>query len=118
MVFALKYEGINLLVFKKLFEKIEPDSIKEWINNEPLSQYSRKIWFLYEWLIQKSLAVPDLKGGNYIPLVEEKLQYANPVSTNVSRQRIKNNLPGVFDFCDNPTQSRAVRWGRAQAANH
>src|ERR1039457_6089297 len=36
LFFALKYEGINLLVLKKLFKKIEPESIKEWINNEPL----------------------------------------------------------------------------------
>ena len=99
LVFALKYEGINLLFFKKLFEQLEPATIEQWINNEPLSQYSRKIWFLYEWLMQKSLAVPDLKGGNYIPLVDEKLQYASPVSINSSRQRIKNNLPGTANFC-------------------
>ena len=99
LVFALKYEGINLLFFKKLFDQIEPITIEQWIKNEPLSQYSRKIWFLYEWLMQKSLAVPDLKGGNYIPLVDEKLQYASSKSINSGRHRIKNNLPGVVDFC-------------------
>ena len=98
-VFALKYEGINLLFFKKLFEKIKPKELEQWITSEPLSQYSRKIWFLYEWLMQKQLSVPDLKGGSYIQLVDAKLQYACPVSLNSNRHRIKNNLPGKVNFC-------------------
>lgn len=166
LVFALKYEGINLLFFKKLFEKLEPEIIEQWIINEPQSRYSRKIWFLYEWLMQKTLNVPDLKEGNYIFLVNEELQYASSVSSNSNRHRIKNNLPGTVDFCplvhkthklenyirenlsektnsvikgvhkdillrtsaflllkdskasftiegENPTQNRAIRWGRA-----
>ena len=99
LVFALKYEGINLLFFKKLFEQQRQATIEEWIINEPLSIYTRKIWFLYEWLMQKQLAVTDLKDGNYIPLVDEKLQYTSPVSINSNRHRIKNNLPGTVNFC-------------------
>src|ERR1035437_5458751 len=99
LVFALKYEGINLWIFKKLFEQLEPETIEQWINNEPFGQYSRKIWFLYEWVMQKSLSIPDLAEGHYVPLVDEKLQYASPVSINSVRQRIKNNLPGVQGFC-------------------
>ena len=99
LVFALKYEGVNLLFFKKLFEQLEPETIEQWINNEPLGQYSRKIWFLYEWVMQKSLSIPDLAEGHYVLLVDEKLQYASPVSINSGRQRIKNNLPGVQGFC-------------------
>jgi len=99
LVFALKYEGINLLFFKKLFEQQRQTTIEEWIINEPLSIYTRKIWFLYEWLMQKQLAVTDLKDGNYIPLVDEKLQYTSPVSINSNRHRIKNNLPGTVNFC-------------------
>lgn len=99
LVFALKYEGINLLFFKKLFEQLNKDEIEEWIKNEPLSLYTRKIWFLYEWLMQKQLSVNDLKGGNYVPLVDDKIQYASAVSINSNRHRIKNNLPGTINFC-------------------
>ena len=49
--------------------------------------------------MQKPLAVPDLKDGNYVLLLDEKLQYASSVNVNSSRQRIKNNLPGTTDFC-------------------
>lgn len=166
LVFALKYEGINLLFFKKLFDQLETSNIEQWVNREPLSQYTRKIWFLYEWLNQKLLSLTDLKNGNYVLLVNEKLQYTSLISINSTRHRVKNNLPGTVDFCplisktpklqsyiaknlsektnaaikgihkdillrtsaflllkdskasftiegENPTQNRAVRWGRA-----
>jgi Fic family protein len=45
------------------------------------------------------LGVPDLKEGNYILLIDEDMQYASPVSSNSSRHRIKNNLPGNINFC-------------------
>lgn len=100
LVFALKYEGINLLLFKKLFALIDEAEVKAWVLNETLSQYVRKIWFLYEWLLEKELTnVSDLKEGNYVPLVDEELQFASAVSVNSSRHRIRNNLPGTNGFC-------------------
>lgn len=50
LVFSIKYEGINLLFIKKLFELVDELVIEELIKNEPLSQFRRRIWFLYEWL--------------------------------------------------------------------
>jgi Fic family protein len=99
LVFALKYEGINLLFFKKLFGQIEKSTVENWIKSEPLGQYSRRIWFLYEWLMQKHLNIPDLKEGNYVALIDEELQYASSGSIKSSRHRINNNLPGTFNFC-------------------
>ena len=99
LTFALKYEGINLLFFKKLFGKIDPEEIKSILLQEPQGQYSRKIWFLYEWLMEDQLDVADLKEGNYVPLVDEKLQYAINKGTNSTRHRIINNLPGTINFC-------------------
>ena len=107
LVFALKYEGVNLLFFKKLFEKLNPGIIEEWINKEPQSQYGRKIWFLYEWLMQKKLSIPDLDTGNYFPLLDDTLQYASLQSTNSIRHRIKDNLPGNANFC--PLSIRQTR---------
>jgi Fic family protein len=98
LVFALKYEGINLLVLKKLFEKVNEDEIIEFIESEPLGQYSRRIWFLYEWLMTTHLKIPDLSTGNFIPLVDEDQQYAIE-GIRSSRHRIVNNLPGTINFC-------------------
>ncbi|HBB93082.1 MAG: cell filamentation protein Fic [Bacteroidetes bacterium GWF2_49_14] len=99
LVFALKYEGCNLLFFKKLFEKLDPADIQNVVQKEPFGQYSRKIWFLYEWLMQELIPIPDLKEGNYEVLLDEKLQFASSVNVNSRRHRIRNNLPGTVGFC-------------------
>jgi len=98
LVFALKYEGINLLLLKKLFEVLSEEQQTELVLEEPLGQYSRRIWFLCEWLLQIKLNIDDLSTGNFVPLIDEKLQYAIE-GTRSSRHRIINNLPGSIDFC-------------------
>ncbi|PWD97991.1 Fic family protein [Marinilabilia rubra] len=98
LVFALKYEGVNLLFFKKLFEKIPSSEIVSMISGKPTGQYSRKIWFLYEWLMMDALDMPDIQKGNYVKLLDEKTQFAIR-GTRSKRHRIINNLPGTRDFC-------------------
>ena len=98
LVFALKYEGINLLVLKKLFEILSDDDIIGIIQKEPLGQYSRRIWFLYEWLMRRNLIVSDLSTGNFIPLVNENQQFSIE-GIRSSRHRVINNLPGTVEFC-------------------
>lgn len=98
--FAIKYEGLNLLFFKRLFEKIDQSEIVSWIENEPTSEYSRKIWFLFEFLTQIKLPINDADVKiKYTPLINEKLQYADNFARLSNRHRIKDNLPGSVDFC-------------------
>ena len=98
LVFALKYEGINLLFFKKLFQQLSENEVLLILQQEPTGQYSRKIWFLYEFLMQKQLAIKDLTIKNFVPLIDEKIQYAVK-GVRSTRHRILNNLPGTVDFC-------------------
>ncbi|MBN2541922.1 Fic family protein [bacterium] len=98
LTFALKYEGIELGVLKALFEKVKSTEIKEIIIKDPTGKYSRKIWFLYEWLLGKKVAFPDIKNAEYVELIDPYLQYPGP-SQNSGRHRIRNNLPGVRNFC-------------------
>jgi len=96
--FALKYEGVNLLILKTTFQYIGAKAIEEIVTKEPTSQYSRRIWFLYEWLLGTKLDVPDLKTGTYVEIVNPALQYSGPI-TNSTRHRVKNNLAGTPEFC-------------------
>jgi len=98
IIFALKYEGIDLLILKTIFKLIGENKIKESILNEPTGQYSRKIWFLYEWLLGCKLDIPDLKAGTYIEVVNPAIQFPGP-TINSTRHRVKNNLPGTPEFC-------------------
>ncbi len=68
LVFALKYEGINLLLYQKLTEHYTTEQLVELVNIEPTGQYSRRIWFLIEWIIGKKLeGKEDLTRKSYIP---------------------------------------------------
>jgi len=99
LVFALKYEGINLLFFKKLFEKINIKEVQTLIQEEPTGQYSRKIWFLFEFLMNTPLDIPDLSIKNYVPLLDEDIQFSIINGEKSSRHRVINNLPGTRNFC-------------------
>lgn len=114
LVFALKYEGVNLLFYKKLFLALEKTQILELLNIEPTGQYSRRIWFLYEWLMDERLDIPDLKIKNAVPLLDDKLQYTIP-GISSPRHRIINNLPGTRGFC--PLIRKTVNLGREQQAD-
>jgi hypothetical protein len=99
ILFSLKYEGVSLLFFKKLFDNLSEAACIELVQIEPLGQYSRRIWFLYEWLMRKELPIGDLKSGNYQNVVDEKLQFALASGVKSKRHRLINNLPGSPDFC-------------------
>jgi Fic family protein len=98
LTFALKYEGINLAVLKVLFNTIEPKEIVRIVKQEPTGIYSRRIWFLYEWLQGIKLNLPDAVTGNLIDVVNPAIQYPGPARLS-KRHRVRNNLPGVPEFC-------------------
>jgi Fic family protein len=98
--FAIKYEGINLLFFKKWFQQLDTSLLINWIEAEPTSIYNRKLWFLYEFLLQTSLDIKDAdKKIKFTPLLDNSKQFAINTGIKSSRHRIVNNLPGTVNFC-------------------
>lgn len=98
LVFALKYEGLDLAVLKRLFEAARPADIEVIIRAKPTSAYMRRIWFLYEWLLERELDLPDASSGTYADIVDRKQQWAVKGETS-KRHRVRNNLPGTRSFC-------------------
>ena len=98
LTFALKYEGIDLAILNALFQKIEAKEIQEIICSEPTGSYSRRLWFLWEWLREEQLDIEDVRTGNFVFLVNSKLQYEGK-SFPSKRHRVRNNLPGTHNFC-------------------
>ena len=98
LVFALKYEGVDLAVIRSLFNALAEGDVRRSIEGEITGSYSRRIWFFYEWLTEKLLPIDDVTTGNYVDALNEKLQFGCS-ATKVPRQRINNNLPGVRGFC-------------------
>lgn len=99
LIFALKYEGINLLVFKFLTQHYTKKQLATLVSIEPTGQYSRRIWFIIEWLIQDELPqIPKLKGRNYITVVDTNIQFGID-GVKSPRHLVINNLPGTPEFC-------------------
>lgn len=98
LTFALKYEGVDLAILKALFQKIPANDIESWVKTEPMGRYSRRIWFLYEWLMQKELNLPNMESGNFFDVIDTKLQFGGTIEFS-KRHRVRNNLPGTPDFC-------------------
>ena len=98
LIFALKYEGLDLVVLNRLFTAVARTDIESIVRTKPTGSYSRRIWFLYEWLIGSQLDLPDADKGTYEPVLDEKLQWGVP-GENSTRHRVRNNLPGTPEFC-------------------
>lgn len=98
LIFALKHEGLDLAVLKRLFAATGPDPVAALVRATPTGTYARRIWFLYEWLTGTRLDLPNADRGVYALIVDPNRQYAAPAETS-SRHRVKNNLPGTPAFC-------------------
>lgn len=107
LTFALKYEGLDLAVLKRLFTVLPPAEIETIVRAKPTGGYSRRIWFLFEWLIGRHLDLPDAVKGSYEPVVDPEQQWAVP-GVNSPRHRVRNNLPGTPEFCPLVSRTKAL----------
>lgn len=114
LTFAFRYEGVDLLILKKLFETLHKSEIESIIKDQPTGRYSRRIWFLYEWLLDEVLDTEDAASGNYVEALDPDLQYPGPKRRS-QRHRVWNNLPGNRDFC--PLVRRTVKLEALRGAN-
>jgi hypothetical protein len=102
LVFALKHEGINLEVLSALFVRVLEGDLTAFVEHSPTGRYARVAWFLFEWLTGRSLPVPDLTQGNYVPVRDPARYVAADLrgdQRRVRRQPLLNNLPGIPAYC-------------------
>ena len=76
LTFALKYEGLDLAILKRLFLVLDSTEIESIVRATPTGSYARRLWLLYEWLTGKSLNLPDATRGDYVPAVNPEHQWA------------------------------------------
>jgi Fic family protein len=98
LTFALKYEGVDLAVLNALFQKVDEKQMAEILQESLTDRYHRRIWFFYEWLTGKVLEIPDVAVAHSVDVLDPDSYYVGP-SILSKRHRVKNNLPGVKNFC-------------------
>ena len=94
LTLALKHEGLDLAVLKRLFAETGPKPVEALVRAKPTGAYSRRIWFLYEWLSGRELDLPNADRGVYAQVVDPGRQFAADARIS-PRHRVKNNLPGT-----------------------
>jgi len=99
LVFAFRYEGVDLQVLSALFESVEPDKIAAIIQLTPTGAFARRLWFLYEWLTNRLLALPDPGKVRMAPALDPDQQFALAHGDPSPRHKVLNNLPGTPAFC-------------------
>jgi len=98
LTFALKNEGLDLAVLKRLFLAVKEGEIAELVRQKRTGLYTRRIWFLYEWLLGRELKLPAADKISYVDAVDTELQFGG-TRENSARHRVCNNLPGTTEFC-------------------
>lgn len=118
--FHLRHEVPHLEFLARLFTITGGAFIQAWVDAEPTGQYARRAAFLYEWLGNNTLQVPERLGGNYVDVIDDsKLVAASPdCITKIARWRINDNLPGTRYFCPMIVKTDAIEQAIALDVPH
>ncbi len=114
LTFALKYEGVDLAVLNALFCDIDAKQMAVMVKEELTNRYNRRIWFFYEWLTEKILPISDSIAIHSVDALDPKDYYVG-LSILSKRHRVRNNLPGVKNFC--PLVRKTVKLEQYAAKN-
>lgn len=106
--FALKWEGVDLAVLRWLFGAVGSEEVTTVVRQKPTGAYTRRIWFLYEWLTEEKLDVPDAGKVRSVLAVDPKQQYVAETGSLSKRHRVTNNLPGGPAFCPLVRRTAAI----------
>ncbi|MGC4119306.1 MAG: Fic family protein [Myxococcales bacterium] len=104
--FALRYEPVDLGILAGVFKASPRPELEAWVRREPNGAYARRAWFLYEWLTNSTLDLPEVKGVGYVDALSPTLQVVAKGRPS-KRQKVNDNLLGVPTFC--PTVRRTER---------
>jgi hypothetical protein len=94
LVFALKYDGVDLLSLRRIFSAIGGAPLAAALRERPSSAYLRRLWFFYEFLMEERLDVPDVDAGAYVEALDPD-EYITRPGAKLRRYRVNFNLLGA-----------------------
>ena len=97
--FALKWEGVDLEVLRALFRTVPAAELAAVVRAKPVGVYTRRLWFLYEWLTGEALDVPDAGKVKSVPAADPRHHHVPASGRSSPRHRVIDNLPGGPAFC-------------------
>ena len=102
--FALRYEGLNLVVLSLLFARMGGEKIRDALLAHPSSTTQRRLAYLFEWLTGLSLEMPPAflpRKLRYVSVLDESLQFGLALASShrIEKYKLIDNLPGTPAFC-------------------
>ena len=96
--FALRHENIDLLILKRVFDAVPQEEIEAIVQATPTGAFSRRIWFFFETLTGRTLALEDAPTVTAVPALDPKLYFTGKERFS-QRHRVRDNLLGTGDLC-------------------
>ncbi len=96
--FALRHEEFDPLVFKRVLDAVDSDTISAFVRDSPNGAVTRRAWFFYESMTGRRLPIDDAP----IVTAVEALEPENYVTGNAvlsKRHRVRDNLLGTGGYC-------------------
>jgi len=112
--FALGHEHIDLLVLKRAFDAIDPAVIEEFVRGAPTGALARRVWFFYETLTGKRLALEDAGTVRAVDALDNKAYFTGKPKLS-RRHRVRDNLLGHGGYV--PVIRRTAKLEKFQQMN-
>ena len=105
--FALRHEDLDLLVLKRVYDVVPPETMATFVRLGPTGALSRRVWYLYEFLTGRQLDIPDAKAVAAVDLLDREAYFtATPRLSR--RHKVRDNLLGAPAFCPVIRRTKAL----------
>jgi len=105
----MRYESFDLLVLKKVFAALPIDAVEQYVQSAPTGVFTRRAWYLYEFLTGESLAIPDAPNVTAVDLLEPESYFTRSEGRLSRRHRVRDNLLGTSRFCPMIRKTEALK---------
>jgi len=98
LTFALRHEGIDLLILKRIFDAAPQAEVEAFVRAAPTGIPSRRAWYLYETLTGRTLDLEDAPKAEAIDVLNPEAYFTGKPRRS-RRHRVRDNLLGTGRFC-------------------
>lgn len=108
LTFALRHDALDLLILKRVFERVPPSTVEAFVRATPSGTVARRTWFFYEFLTGGRLDLPDAAENlTAIDLLPSNTYFTGKATLS-KRHRVRDNLLGTALFCPVIRRTKAL----------